>query len=183
MIQFNAYIYIDKKSNRKYLEEVIKSPSSSLYLEWIDEHTGQIVINDEEAFNLKLEKLHSFLFYDYNISTSILIVPYFDQLFIKYLHKLNNEVLTAFEVFLRHIDEIETKEDATKIKEQIGKDNLNTIINYLKTNGNANACAEELFLHKNSYAYRIKKFTNDTLLEYNDINTLLFIKLILSIAN
>ena len=62
-------------------------------------------------------------------------------------------------------------------------DKQDTIKAYIKCNGNANAAAEELFLHKNSYAYRIKKFTSDTNLDYNDLNTLVFIKLLISINN
>ena len=57
--------------------------------------------------------------------------------------------------FLVYLTNKETKKDADTIKESIGEDNINTIRVYLKCNINANAAAEELFLHKNSYAYRI----------------------------
>lgn len=182
MIQFCAYIHITNPDNRSLLENIIYSTFDMPNVEWINDYIGKLSVNNEEAFQLKLEKLHYLIFSDFNILASFLIVPCFNNIFLPYLKKLNVEVCTAFEIFLRHIHHKQVTNDAYKFKNLISKDNLDTIKEYFKCNGNANAVAEELFLHKNSYAYRIKRFTSDTNLNYNDLNTLLFIKLILSIT-
>lgn len=182
MIQFYAYIHINNSDNQSIIESIINNTFSNTSIEWINDNIAKLIVIDEESFQLKLEKLHYLIFSDFNILSSILIVPCFNNIFIPYLKKLKLEVCTSFEIFLRHIHHKQTTNDAFKFKNSINKDNLDTIREYLKCNGNANAVAEELFLHKNTYAYRIKKFTSDTSLNYNDLNTLIFIKLILSIT-
>ena len=182
MIQFYAYIHINNSDNQPILESIIHNTFSTTSVEWMNDNVAKLTVIDEESFQLKLEKLHYLIFSDFNILSSILIVPCFNNIFLPYLKKLKLEVCTAFEIFLRHIHHKQTTNDAFKFKNLIDKDDLDTIREYLKCNGNANAVAEELFLHKNTYAYRIKKFTSDTSLNYNDLNTLIFIKLILSIT-
>ena len=181
-MEFKAYILLEDLNYQDSLNNIIEQLFPSYVLSWNDT-IASIVVNDDPAFQLKLEKLHTSAFFDLNILLSILIVPTFNKIFIKYLKKIKNEVLTAYEIFSRLSHNKETKKDADTIKESIGEDNINTIRAYLKCNINANAAAEELFLHKNSYAYRIKKFTNETTYDYNDFNTLLFLKLILTITN
>lgn len=181
-MEFKAYILLEDLNYQDSLNNIIKQLFPSYVLSWNDT-IASIVVNDDPVFQLKLEKLHTSAFFDLNILLSILIVPTFNKIFIKYLKKLKYEVLTAYEIFSRLSHNKETKKDADTIKELIGEDNINTIRAYLKCNINANAAAEELFLHKNSYAYRIKKFTNETTYDYNDFNTLLFLKLILTITN
>ena len=182
MIQFYAYIQINNSDNQSIIESIINNTFSKTSIEWMNDNVAKLIVVDEESFQLKLEKLHYLIFSDFNILSSILIVPCFNNIFIPYLKKLKLEVCTAFEIFLRHIHHKQTTNDAFKFKNSINKDDLDTIKEYLKCNGNANAVAEELLLHKNTYAYRIKKFTSDTSLNYNDLNTLIFIKLILSIT-
>ena len=181
-MQFYSYIEIKNIKNKDGLTNIINQLFPSYVLEW-DNNIAKLSVIDDPSFQLKLEKLHYSSFIDGNIFSSILIVPYFDSLFIKYLKKLNNEVSTAYDIFIRHSKEEETLLDAEKILKSITSENLDTIKAYFKTNHNANAAAEELFLHKNSYAYRIKKFTNDTFIEYNDNNSLSFLRLIISLTS
>ena len=182
MSQFNAYILLDNSKNKESLASILDFLFPSYYIDWKD-NIAEVSVFDDPSFQLKLEKVHTSAFIDANIQCSILVVPYFSNIFIKYLKKMQHEVATIYDIFFRHAHLKETKMDANKIINSISKDNLDTIKAYIKSNGNANAAAEELFLHKNSYAYRIKKFTNDTQLDYNDLNSLLFIKLLLSIHN
>ena len=182
MSQFNAYILLDNSNNKESLTYILDFLFPTYYINWKD-NIAEISVFDDPSFQLKLEKVHASAFIDANIQSSILIVPYFSNIFIKYLKKMKHEVATIYDIFFRNSHLKETKLDANKIINSISKDNLDTIKAYIKSNGNANAAAEELFLHKNSYAYRIKKFTSDTQLDYNDLNTLLFIKLLLSLNN
>ncbi len=182
MIDFYAYILLTNEDKKEELTTIIEALFPSYFLSW-NENIASFNVSNDESFNLKLEKLHASAFIDANIQCAIVIVPYFNPLFIKYVKKAKHEVSTIYDLFFRNANLKETKNDANKILSSISKDNLDTIKAYIKCNGNANAAAEELFLHKNSYAYRIKKFTNDTQLDYNDLNTLLFIKLLILLAN
>ena len=182
MIDFYSYIYLNDTNKKEELTTIIEALFPSYFLSW-SENIGSFSVTNDEAFQLKLEKLHASAFIDANIQCAIVIVPYFNSLFIKYVKKAKHEVATIYDLFFRNSHLKETKNDANKILSSISKDNLDTIKAYIKCNGNANAAAEELFLHKNSYAYRIKKFTSDTNLDYNDLNTLMFIKLLISINN
>ena len=181
-MEFKAYILLEDTSYQEQLYDLISQSFSDFSLTWED-NIGELVVNEDPAFHLKLEKLHANVFFDLNILLSILIVPIFNKIFIKYLRKLKYEVLTAYEIFSRHSNNKETKKDAQTILNSLSDDNVNTIKAYLKCNLNANAVAEELYLHKNSYAYRIKKFQRETSYDYNDFNTLLFLKLIIYITN
>ena len=149
MGQFNAYILIDENKNKESLISILDFLFSNYDLDW-ENNIGFLIVEDDPSFQLKLEKVHSSAFIDCNIQSSFLVVPYFNALFIKYLKRMKHEVATIYDIFLRNSHLKETKMDCSKIINSISKDNIDTIKAYLKCNGNANAAAEELFLHKNS---------------------------------
>ena len=181
MIKFNAYLLLENTKQKDDLISILDLIFQDYYLSW-DNNIARIEVIDDPAFVLKLEKVNSSAFTDFNLKVSILVVPYFDSLFIKYLKKLNNEVLTLYDIFLRNITSEETKKDSHYLISQISPENINTIQAYLKSNGSLLKASEELYLHRNSYLYRIKKFTEETQIDYNDLNNLLFLKLIFSIV-
>ena len=136
---------------------------------------------NNEAFNLQLVKLHQLALSDMNFNVSFLIVPFFDKMFHKYFRYVNNEVCSAYELFVRNINDENVKKDLKEILDSINKKDLDTIKAFLMCNGNSCITANELYLHRNSFNYRMNSFVNNTSMDIRDLNTLMFIKLILSI--
>ena len=84
-------------------------------------------------------------------------------------------------MFLRNINEESVKNDCKEIVSSISKKDLDTILAFLMCNGNSCITANELYLHRNSFNYRMNSFINTTSMDIRDLNTIMFIKLILSI--
>ena len=181
MIINKAYIHLKDKKNEFLIEEIIRSSFENVEISVENDVLAVSTINDF-AFQLKLTKINKLVMSDFNIKVSFLIVPYFDEIFKKYLLKINGGVFTVFEIFLRSINEIETKKDCKEIIDSIEKKDLDTIKAFLMCNGNSSVTANELYLHRNSLNYRMNSFINNTSMDIRDINTLMFLKLILCIS-
>lgn len=180
MIINKAYIKIE---NRKYIssiEEIFLNYLQNVEISF-DENIATIATIDNEAFNLQLSKIYHLISLDLNTNISVLIVPFFDDIFKKYLNFINNEVCTAFEVFLRNVNDENVKNDSKKILESINKKDLDTIKAFLMCNANSCVTANELYLHRNSFNYRMNGFVNNSSMDVRDLNTLMFIQLILGI--
>ena len=181
MIINKAYIYLKDKKSEFLIEEIIRSSFENVEIS-VENDVLAVSTIDDFAFQLKLTKINKLVMSDFNIKVSFLIVPYFDEIFKKYLLKINGGVFTAFEIFLRNINEIETKKDCKEIIDSIEKKDLDTIKAFLMCNGNSSVTANELYLHRNSLNYRMNSFINNTSMDIRDINTLMFLKLILCIS-
>lgn len=180
MIINRAYIKLDNKKYFPSIEDVLKQYFFEVEI-ISKEDVVMILTNNNESFLLQLTKLHDSLVMDLNTKVSILVVPFFDKIFIKYLNYVNNDVCTVFDVFLKNINLDVVKEDSKIIIQSIEKKDLDTIKAFLMCNANSCATANELYLHRNSFNYRMNSFINNTSMDIRDINTLMFIQLILSI--
>ena len=180
MIINKAYVFLKDKKNISTLEEMIKSTFSDIEF-YSDGQTITLSTLNNEAFHIQLVKLHHLALSDMNMDVSFFIVPFFDKVFYKYFKYINNEVCTAYEVFSRNVNVESVKKDCKEIVNSISKKDLDTIQAFLMCNGNSCITANELYLHRNSFNYRMNSFINNTSMDIRDLNTIMFIKLILSI--
>ena len=176
-----AYIKIENIKERNVIEELLYETFADITIIWND-NVGKITTDNVESFSLQLKKMSVLTLQDVGIKTSILIVPFFDDLFVKYLSLINNDVLTAFEVFLKNISLLMVKEDSKNILNKIKSKDLDTLKAFLSCNCNSCITANELFLHRNSLNYRINLLENDLDISIRDINTIMFLNLVINIC-
>lgn len=176
-----AYIKITNKNNRNLLKQILTDNFKDFEMDW-DNDIATLIVMDCESFQWQLKKLLSMSFQDFNVQASILIVPFFDYLFLKYLDKLNNKVCTAFEVFIRNIHEDFVQTDAKEIIFKLGQKNMDTLKAFLNCNGNSCETANELFIHRNTFNYRINQLVQLNNIDIRDLNTLMFFNLIINIC-
>lgn len=141
----------------------------------------QLIVNDEPNFIFTLKQIQTVLFEDYLITCSILVVPFFHSMFNKYVTIVGNNTYTLYDVLIKHLDEDYVKKDMEEVIDFLGKDAIDTLSSYIDNNCDANRTALELFLHRNSFAYRLKNIVLKTGFEYNDVNSLMLIKLCISL--
>ena len=98
MIDFYSYIYLNDTNKKEELTTIIEALFPSYFLSW-SENIGSFSVTNDEAFQLKLEKLHASAFIDANIQCAIVIVPYFNSLFIKYVKKGNKSWQDFYEIY------------------------------------------------------------------------------------
>ena len=124
MITINrAYIKVNNKKDRSIIEEMLQEAFIKLDIEWKND-IANLMVYETDSFQLQLMKLVSFNLQDLGIKASVLIVPFFNEVFTKYLDKINDGVSTAFEVFVNNINDDKTKADSKYIFEMIPKKDL-----------------------------------------------------------
>ena len=180
MVINKAYILVKDKKSNSIIEEIIRSTFENVDVT-IENNVFSVSTIDDDAFQIKLTKMHRLIMSDFNVDVSILIIPFYDEIFKKYLAKVNDGVSTVFDVFLRTINDDSTKADCKEILSNIEKKDLDTIKAFLMCNANSCVTANELYLHRNSLNYRMNSFISNTSMDIRDINTLMFLKLILCI--
>lgn len=173
-MEYKAIIKSSSGDFDKSFRELLDEYFENYYLEYDDGYL--LTVFDSSNFIFSLKQIQSILFTDFSISCSIFVIPFVHSLFNKYVDFCNNSVLTAFELFNKYKDEDLVKRDTVSLIEYLGKDVLDTLSSYMDNNCDANKTAEELYLHRNSFAYRLKQIVAKFGFEYNDFNSLLFIK-------
>lgn len=177
-----AYIRVQNTKDIKFLNSILQESFPEAIISW-NEDVAQLVVSDYESFHLNLIKIFSMEMVEFGIQASFLIVPFFDYLFIKYLYKMGNSVNTAFELFLNNLNAEFVKKDLKSIIEKIEKKDLDTIKAFLRCNCNSSIAAKELYLHRNSFNYRMNHFIESTKMDIRDVNTINFLNLLLSTNN
>ena len=179
MILNRAYVKIENNSFRNAINEMLKETFDDVDIDW-ENKIGKITTINEHSFQISLFKILSLAMQDLNIKIAILIVPFFDDLFEKYLPYSENKVATLFEVFTKSINEKQTQDDIKKIYNRFSKKDIDTIRAFLACNGNSKLAASELFLHRNSFTYRLNQFIDRTTIDIRDMNSMMFLNLVIS---
>lgn len=179
MIENKAYIHIENKYHSEAIEllKVIFKEKTEIVKE---KDLLKLMVINCDGFSLILKNFLKNQLSEM-ISCSILIVPSFDKRFEKYLNYRKDNVSTLFDIFVDFIDESIIK-DAGELVKEIGKKNIDTIEAFIDCNMNVLKTAELLYLHRNSLNYRLNQFSTDTGFDIRDINTIMFLKLIINIS-
>lgn len=179
MIENRAYIYIENRYHNEAIEllKVIFKEKTEIVEE---KNLLKLMVINCDGFSLILKNFLKNQLSEM-ISCSILIVPAFDKRFEKYLNYRKDNVSTLFDIFIDFIDENIIK-DAGEIVTEIGKKNIDTIEAFIDCNMNVLKTSELLYLHRNSLNYRLNQFSTDTGFDIRDINTIMFLKLIINIS-
>ncbi|MCI5745433.1 MAG: helix-turn-helix domain-containing protein, partial [Erysipelotrichaceae bacterium] len=176
------YLSINNKNDRVLLKQIINEILPNNDLTW-ENNIATLIVEDNDSFQFKLEKILTTFIQDFNEQVSILIVPFFNNIFIKYLSYINNESCTIFDVFLKNINDEKVKKDAKTILNSINQKDLDTLKAFLKCNGNSSIAANELYIHRNTFNYRVNHLIQIEKVEIRDLNTLMFFNLLISICS
>ena len=177
MITGRAIIKIDRIKNIEIINRLLNESFVNPSFTWSHD-TAMIEVENCDSFKQKLINLFSFQAQDLGIQSSVLIVPNFDKLFYKYLDYINNEVYTAFDLFVKKIDDPIIKQDMKKIYDSLDKNDIDTMVAFINCNMNSSLAASELYLHRNSMSYRINHFIMKTTIDIRDINSIMFLNLV-----
>lgn len=176
-----AYIEINEKYSKES-ETTLESLFDNKVVIEKKNNILKVSVDDLDGFQLSLNSFISMQSIDLLEKSKILVVPYFDDdMFIKYLHYVNSEIMTLFDVFSKNMNDENIKNDSKKILDKVGNKNMDTIKAFVLCNMNVIRTSEMLYLHRNSVNYRLNQFMQDTNMDYRDINTIMFLKLIMNI--
>ena len=84
-------------------------------------------------------------------------------------------------MFLSNIDKDFVLKDAKELLKNINRDLLITASVYLKCNLNSNEAAKVLYLHRNSFSYRLNKFIDVSDMDIKNYTNAKFIDLLFKI--
>lgn len=138
---------------------------------------------DDDCFVQKLKNFAYVQSLDRGVNISILIVPFFHLIFYKYIDFLRHEAATAFDVFVRNIQDNRVHQDSKILIRSIEKKHLDTIEAFMNCNLNSLKAADELYLHRNSFNYRLNQFISSTDMDVRDIHTMMFLRLIIDLTH
>lgn len=147
------------------------------------ENIGEMTIFDVTSFHYELKKIYQLLSSDLGICICFLIVPKFDCLFLKYLLQIENDVHTAFELFINNPNHKEVVNDAKLLLQNINHSYLVTASVYVKCNLNSSEAAKALYLHRNSFSYRLNKFIYQSDIDIKEFENALFFGLLCSLLH
>lgn len=180
MKELKAYIQIADLQFKESIEQLLQSRfDHKVDFNW-NQNIAQMVVYDCESFFYVLKQAILMMISDFSMSISALIVPKFDSLFLDYLNQVHNNVVTAYDLFLKNYASIKTKKDMQYLLKNIKKEYLETANAFLKCNMNACEAAKVLYLHRNSFNYRLNQFHYTSGMDIKDFDTAIFVKLLLS---
>lgn len=159
------------------LREILKKDTEIV----MKDNLGFITSFDDDCFVQKLKNFAYVQSSDRGFNISVLIVPFFHPVFYKYIDVLHHEACTVFDVFVRNVKNECVIQDSKNLISRIDKKHLDTIEAFMNCNMNSLKAAEELYLHRNSFHYRLNQFIVDTDMDVRDIHTMMFLRFILDL--
>ena len=178
MKQSKALLKIANESFKKDIEVLLEERfNHQIEITWV-KNVAQIVVFDCDSFVYVLKQAILMMISDYGIEISCFVVPNFNKVFCSYLSLVHNDVMTAFEIFLQNYNDEKVKKDMQSLLQDIKKEYLETANVFLSCNMNASQAAKELYLHRNSFNYRMNQFMEKSNMDIRDLDTAIFLKLI-----
>lgn len=178
---YRCYLKTTNSNNISIINEVLDQQFQNNYeIEW-DKNLALLSAFDVPSFIYILSNVAKLLFSDAGINIVFLVVPKFNYLFLKYINNIDNKVYTAYDLFLSNIDNDFVLKDAKELLKNINRDLLITASVYLKCNLNSNEAAKVLYLHRNSFSYRLNKFIDVSDMDIKNYTNAKFIDLLFKI--
>lgn len=185
MIKYYLF-YSFQKLNKTEFDEIIRN-LYSYYLDIEYENNNSGIIMADENFYFRLDIIQNVLLNDLNIN--LIFLETFDLNNISYLtlnyliDKRKSGLYSLDEViFDSYINKIYILSDELiKLFNQCDKDLLNTAKYYLKANMNSVLASKYLYVHRNTFDYRLNKFKDITKLDIKNYKNALIFDLYLKI--
>lgn len=178
MKQAKAYLKISNEDFKDNIEKLLMQCFEQQMDIFWESNIAKIIVYNHDNFSYTLKQAIQMMISDFFIDISCLIVPKFNDLFLNYLDLVHNNVVTAFEIFVQHYNQEQTKQDMIHLIRDVKKEYLETANVFLKCNMNACEAAKELYLHRNSFNYRMNQFIYTSEMDIRDFDTAIFLKLI-----
>ena len=143
-------------------------------VQWIDDHTLKADLDDYGRVQLKL-MFDSFQ-HDLGVILSAVLGFNQDDIMIDFLtftcENRPGKLMGASEALLlgRILGNTQLLKSMDHHFSKIGRDEMETARMYLETGRNVNASAQHLYLHRNTFRYRLNKFITQTGLDIREID-------------
>ncbi len=183
MKQSKAYLKISNIAYKQAIETLLNERFENKIDFFWENNLAKIIAYDCDNFSYSLKQAINIMISDFFTSISVIIVPKFHDLFVKYFDKINNTVISAFDIFIMNINDEQIKNDSRLLLENIKKEYIETANVFLNCNMNACQAAKELYLHRNSFNYRLNQFYYTSEMDVKDFDTAVFLKLIFSLLS
>ncbi len=183
MKQLKAYLSISNTQYQTSIEQLLKQQfNQKIDILWQD-NIAMIIVYDCDSFVYRLKQIIPMMIHDYAMTVACFIVPKFDSVFLKYLPYQHNQVSTAFEFLLKNLSNEWILKDMQQLLTPIKKEYLDTANVFINCNLNASEAAKELYLHRNSFNYRLNQFQYTSGMDVKNLDTAIFLKLLFTCAH
>lgn len=182
------YLFLaDKALDKKAFKESLEGPSIPFDIEYVSERKG--VITSDSSFYVYLDALLLPIHDDLDVNLTILACHKDGPLEEKCL----NEALSFFPNMARFLSDLLMKElsfgNYTSLPllseefKDVPHDVLLTAGTYLRTGLDASQAAEQLFIHRNTFNYRLNRFIDITGLDIRDYHNALLLELFFQLGS
>lgn len=174
------YFTSQNKLNKSYFDEIIRnSYSQYVEIDYLDNFSG-IILADENFF-VRLNSIIDILTIDLNTNFIFLETYKLSSLAEKTLLKLAKEKkygsFAMSLVILKYSlqGDLELYNELKKEFLSLDKELLSTALAYINCNMNACLASKSLYIHRNTFNYRLNKFIEQTSLDLRNYNNSIFL--------
>jgi hypothetical protein len=173
--------------NRDYFEDALKASHNGLTITYFDESSGDVV--SDEKFFTEVESLLSPIHDDLGITISFLC-SHENSMFARKLLKeavsyFPNRCLFITDVLMKEMSfgDYSSLPELSSIFHDVPGDLMLTAGTYLRCGLDACLAAQKLFIHRNTFNYRLNQFIDYTHLDIRDYHNALLLELYFQLAS
>lgn len=180
-MQSGGYIKFSKLIEENlFFDTLQKQLKSSLIYKQKSEFIFYFLVEKFDNLVSILKILLKVLITDFNIDMAVLITPYEDDnIFLRWIPKVElGAVETSFTFALTNFPfDLEIKRELATMFTEVSKELLETIDFYIDSGLNAALTSKRLFVHRNTFNYRLQKFIDISKVDVTDVNNAMLFKL------
>lgn len=183
MNEIKVYIFSERSYNREQLEQLLRtSLNVETDIRWIG-LLGELTIYGSYEDVLPLYALINLVNSDLNITLSMVITPHFDDFF---AHIVKDYFAPGVSDMTQRCLQLWSENhlnprDIPPYLNQVPKEQVDTVKAFIQSGLNASAASRILYIHRNTFHYRMNKFIEETGLDLRQFHVATFVQLLLSI--
>ncbi len=179
-----SYLLIDNSDNIQILEKMLRLISHE-QIELVKEENAikisEVSMNGFTRIASSLETLASDL--ELN-EIALVVVPFYDSKLINSINIHKNGVFFLYDLLLEQYSKNELDiQGVTSILDNVPKEILLTVKNYIRLNQSLVQTGELMFAHRNTINYRINKFINVTSINVREMQNAVLVYFIITLMD
>jgi len=173
--------------NRGYFDDAIKSTGASYEIDYFGEESGDIIA-DEEFFT-KVDQILLPIHDDLGITVSVLCChedsPFAKKLLKEAVAYFPNQTLFLTDVLMKEMSfgDYTSLPLLSNLFKDVPHELMLTAGTYLRCGLDASLAASKLFIHRNTFNYRLTQFIEKTHLDVRDYHNALLLELYFQLAS
>lgn len=177
------YVYAESPFNHQTMDELLRSTMAvEMEIEWQGSLGLWTLYGSEEQLSQLYSLIHV-IEQDFNVRFSMTIVPRFDPFFAFLVTTFFEEGVSEISRrLIRYLVNGQIKKShIPPFFKNIPKDHLDTVKAFIDSGMNASAAARILYIHRNTFNYRLTKFIEKTHLDPRRFHVALFVHLLIAL--